>query len=466
MIMSVSKIKNTLIGDKFFYHKVFALLIPMVIQNTVTNVVSFLDNVMVGAVGTVEMTAVAIINQLIFIFSLCIFGGLAGAGIFSAQYAGAKDDNGLKYCFRMKWYLAVLMTAIAVGVFLFFNDNLIMAYMADDTPPSLIDDTVRHSKDYLYVMLWGLLPFAVTQVYASSLKEVGETKLPMIASCSAIFINVIFNYLLIFGKFGFSPLGVKGAAIATVLSRFAEMGIIIIYTHLRNNVYTFIKGVYRSFKIPIGLCIKIIKSGSPLLINEFLWSTGMAMLLKCYSERNYDIVSSSNIASTASNLFNVAFISMGGAISIMLGQALGAGDTKHAKNIVWKLMALAVVLSAAMGIILAFCAGYIPFIYDTSDEIRSTATSFMYVIAVLMPVFAFSHCCYFTLRSGGRTIITFLFDSAIIWGVTVPIAYILSVYTNINIIWVYFIVQALDIIKCILGFILVKKGVWIRNIVS
>ncbi len=464
--MILAKAKNTLIGNKFFYSKVFAILIPMIIQNTVTNVVSFLDNVMIGVKGNVEMTAVAVINQLIFVFSLCIFGGLAGAGIFSAQYAGAKDDDGMRYCFRMKWYLAILMTVGAIAVFLLFDDSLIMAYMAEDTEPQLIDRTVSYAKDYLYVMLFGLLPFAVSQVYASSLKELGETKLPMIASCTAIVINVIFNYLLIFGKFGFPQLGVKGAALATVISRYVEALIIVTFTHLRNKIYTFINGAYRSAKIPLKLCFKIIKSGSPLLINEFLWSTGTAMLLKCYSERNYDIVSASNISNTASNLFNVAFISMGGAISILLGQSLGAGKIKQAKDMVWKLMALSVVLSAAMGVILALCAGYIPFIFKGSQYIRSTATSFMYITALLMPVFAFSHCCYFTLRSGGRTIITFLFDSALIWGLSVPVAYILSVYTNINIIWVFFTVQALDIVKCILGFILVKRGIWIRNIVK
>lgn len=462
----LKKAKNTLVGDRVFYSKVFTIVMPMIIQNTVTNVVSLLDNVMVGRVGTLPMTAVAIDNQLMFVFNLCIFGGLAGAGIFSAQFAGAKDQNGLRHCFRMKWYTAIIMFLLALLVFLVFPDTLIRGYLAEGTSVEDASATMGFAKSYLSVMLFGLLPFAVSQVYASTLREVGETRLPMIASVIAIFINLIFNYLLIFGKLGLPKLGVVGAAIATVLSRYAETAIIVIFTHSKANKFPFIKGAYSSPKIPLSLCKKIIRSGSPLLINEFMWSMGMAVLLSCFSVRSLTVVAASNIANTASNLFNVAFISMGGAISIMLGQALGAGDTKKAKDMVWKLMALSVVLSAALGIVLALIAKAVPLMYNTEADVRQTATSFLYVVSALMPAFAFSHACYFCLRSGGRTVITFLFDSAVIWCVNIPLAYFLSSHTGLNIVLVYLLVQSLDILKCILGFILVKKGVWIRRIVG
>lgn len=462
----LTKAKNTLVGNKAFYSKVFAIVFPMIIQNTVTNVVSLLDNVMVGRIGTLQMTSVAVVNQLIFVFNLCIFGGLAGAGIFSAQFAGAKDDNGLRHCFRMKWYIGLLMFALSLCIFLIFPDTLIKAYLAEGTSAADAAATLNFGKDYLFVMLFGLLPFAVSQVYASTLRELGETKLPMISSVAAILVNLVFNYFLIFGKFGFPKLGVVGAAVATVISRYVETAIIVIFTHVKSTRFTFINGAYKSLKIPFTLCKKIIKSGSPLLINEFLWSMGMAVLLQCYSVRSLTVVAASNISNTASNLFNVAFISMGGAISIMLGQALGAGDTKKAKDIVWKLMALAVALSAALGAVLALVSEVIPLMYNTENEVRRLASDFIYVVAALMPAFAFSHSCYFCLRSGGRTIITFLFDSVIVWGINIPMAYLLSSHTTLNIVAVFLIVQSLDLLKCALGYVLVKKGVWIRKIVD
>ena len=462
----LKKAKNTLIGDRNFYSKVFAIIIPMIIQNTVTNVVSLLDNIMVGRIGTLEMTAVAIDNQLMFVFNLCIFGGLAGAGIFSAQFAGAKDDTGLRHCFRIKCYIGAVMLILALAIFILIPDTLINAYLAEGTSPEDIFATLKYGKDYLFAMLFGLLPFAVSQIYASTLREVGETKLPMLASVIAIAVNLLFNYLLIFGKLGLPKLGVVGAAIATVLSRYVEMIIILIFTHVNTKRFPFIKGVYASAKIPFTLCKKIMVSGAPLLINEFLWSLGMAVLLQCYSVRSLTVVAASNISNTASNLFNVAFISVGSAISILIGQALGAGKSEKAKDMVWKLMALSVFLSAILGIVLAAIAKVIPLMYNTEQEVRTMASEFLYIVAALMPVFSFSHCCYFCLRSGGRTLITFLFDSAIVWGINIPVAFVLSSYTNINIVTVFLIVQCLDLIKCVLGFILVKKGVWVRKIVG
>ena len=133
--MNTKTLKNNLIGDRNFYRRVIAIVLPLIIQNTITNVVSLLDNVMVGSVGTLQMSAVAIVNQLIFVFNLCIFGGLAGAGIFSTQYAGAGDNDGVRHCFRMKVYIGSVMFILASIVFTLFDESLISSYLAEDTSP-------------------------------------------------------------------------------------------------------------------------------------------------------------------------------------------------------------------------------------------------------------------------------------------------------------------------------------------
>ena len=463
--------KNRLIGDKRFYSKVLVILLPIVVQNTVSNVVSLVDNIMVGAVGTLEMSAVAIVNQLLFIFYLCIFGGLAGAGIFAAQYAGANDNEGIRYCFRMKLYIAVLMSVIALAVFLIFPQNLVEMYLTEGTAEADAVKTLGFGENYLFVMLLGLVPFAFSQVYGSTLRELGETKVPMIASVTAICVNLVFNYILIFGNKGlpflpFAPLGVIGAAAATVLSRFVEAAIIIIYVHKKADIYPFIKGVYKSPKIPTDLLFKIIRKGSPLLINEFFWSLGMAMLNQCYSLRGLEVVAATNISSTASNLFNVVFLSMGNAIAIMAGQHLGAGENEKAKNTVWRLLLLSVVSCIILGLLLIAVAPFIPLLYNTSEIVRDTATQLLYVVGALMPFYAFAHGTYFTLRSGGKTLITLVFDCGFTWGLAFPLAFCLSRFTSLPIIPMFLFVQLLDVIKCVIGFLLVKKGVWINNIVE
>lgn len=464
--LSRGRLRERMFGDRDFYAQVVAVVVPIIIQNTVSNVVSLLDNVMVGRVGTLQMSAVAIVNQLLFVFNLCIFGGLAGAGIFATQYAGAHDDKGVRDCFRVKWMIALSMLACALVVLIAFPKRLIGMYLAQETAQADAAATLGFGMDYLTVMLWGLLPFGVSQVYASTLREVGETRLPMFASVAAILVNLVFNYFLIFGKCGFPELGVTGAAIATVLSRYVETAVIMVYTHMKSHHFGFIRGAYRSLRVPKPLMISILRRGTPLLVNEFLWSSGMAVLLQCYSVRGLDVVAACNVATTVSNLFKVVFLSMGNAVAIMVGQALGANDIERAKNCTWRLMTLSVGSNLIMATLLALFAPAIPNIYNTEPHVRQIATQLIYVVAVMMPAYSFSHCCYFTLRSGGKTIITFLFDSVFTWCVNVPAAWLLAYKTGLGIVPLYFGVQALEMVKVVVGFVLVKKGVWIHNIVA
>ena len=464
--LSRGRLRERMFGDRDFYAQVVAVVVPIIIQNTVSNVVSLLDNVMVGRVGTLQMSAVAIVNQLLFVFNLCIFGGLAGAGIFATQYAGAHDDKGVRDCFRVKWMIALSMLACALVVLIAFPKRLIGMYLAQETAQADAGATLGFGMDYLTVMLWGLLPFGVSQVYASTLREVGETRLPMFASVAAILVNLVFNYFLIFGKCGFPELGVTGAAIATVLSRYVETAVIVVYTHMKSHHFGFIRGAYRSLRVPKPLMISILRRGTPLLVNEFLWSSGMAVLLQCYSVRGLDVVAACNIATTVSNLFKVVFLSMGNAVAIMVGQALGANDIERAKNCTWRLITLSVGSNLIMATLLALFAPTIPNVYNTEPHVRQIATQLIYVVAVMMPAYSFSHCCYFTMRSGGKTIITFLFDSVFTWCVNVPAAWLLAYKTGLGIVPLYFGVQALEMVKVVVGFVLVKKGVWIHNIVA
>ena len=234
------------IGDKTFYRKVLTITTPILIQNIITNFVSLLDNVMVGQVGTEPMSGVAIVNQLIFVFNLCIFGGISGAGIFTAQFHGKNDPNGVRNTFRAKLYIVLAAVALFLGIFLIAGEELISLFLHEGEEDLDLAATLMYGKDYLAVMIWQMLPFGVMQVYAGTLRETGETMLPMKAGIIAVFVNLVFNYILIFGKFGAPAMGVEGAAIATVLARLVECGIIVIYTHTHSKRHTFIVGAYRS----------------------------------------------------------------------------------------------------------------------------------------------------------------------------------------------------------------------------
>ncbi|MCI8331795.1 MAG: MATE family efflux transporter [Clostridiales bacterium] len=452
-------------GDKAFYHKIIVLTIPIIIQNGITNFVGMLDNVMIGQVGTEQMTGVAVANQLIFVFNLCVFGAVSGAGIFGAQFYGNGDHKGLRDTFRFKLIFCVAVTLLSMGVFTLFGDGLIGLYLRGQGSAQAAQEALAYGRDYLFWMMIGLLPYTIVQCYSSTLRETGQTLLPMIAGVSAVLINLCLNYILIFGHFGAPPLGVAGAAIATVISRFAELLIVVLWTHAHSARNLFIVGAYRSLRIPRALVAQIAVKGLPLMINESLWAAGMALLNQCYSQRSLDVVAAINISSTFWNVFSVVFLSFGVAIGILIGQQLGAGDSEGAKDSARKMITFSVLLSIGVGAVYAVCALYIPKIYNTTESIRSLATSLMLISAFIMPIDAFANAAYFTLRSGGKTFITFIFDSCFVWLLSIPVAYCLVHFTALPIIPLYAICMALNLIKCVLGYIFVKKGIWVRRIV-
>ena len=454
------------IGSRAFYGKLFSIMLPILVQSVITNFVNLLDNVMVGQVGTEPMSGVAIVNQLLFVFNLCIFGGLAGAGIFTAQYYGSGDHKGVAESFRAKLYIALGAVLVFEGVFLFGGETLIRQFIHEGQEALDMAATLRYAKGYLGIMLIQIPPFALQMAYTTTLRETGETVLPMKAGIAAVLVNLVLNYILIFGKLGAPALGVEGAAIATVIARFVECGIIVIWTHRHRERNRFLAWAYSGFAIPPKLLRAIAITGLPLLINELLWSSGQTILNQCYSLRGLEVVSAVNISSTVSNLFFTSFLAMGNATAIIVGQLLGAGELERAVDEDRKLIAFAVTLCACVGVVMALIAPIVPRIYNTSDHVRGLASQLLLVVAATMPFHAFANCCYFTLRSGGRAAITFLFDSGYLWALELPFAFFLSRATNMPILPMYIAVQAVECAKCILGFIFVKRRVWVRDLVN
>lgn len=455
-----------LVGDRAFYRRLFSVMLPILVQNVITNFVSLLDNIMVGQVGTEPMSGVAIVNQLIFVFNLCVFGGLAGAGIFTAQYFGKSDNKGVADTFRAKLYIAAGAVLAFAVLFVLCGRELISVFIHEGREQLDMAATLNYGADYLKVMLFQLLPFGLMQVYASTLRETGETLLPMKAGIAAVFVNLVLNYILIFGKLGAPVMGVVGAAIATVIARCVECAIVISWTHRHKRRAPYIDGLYSTLRIPRALVRQIAVMGAPLLINELLWSGGMAVLNQCYSLRGLEVVSAVNISSTVSNLFFCAFLAMGNTVAIMVGQTLGSGDMERAVDEDFKLIAFSVALCAAVGLVMIFLAPIFPQIYNTTDNVKDIARRLLIVNAAMMPFFAFTNCCYFTLRSGGKTIITFVFDSLYLWVLCIPLAFVLSRFTALDILPMFLAVQSLDILKCVIGYDMVKKRRWVKNLVD
>mgnify|MGYP000234971852 FL=1 len=449
-----------LIGSKGFYKMVLAICIPIVIQNGFTNLASLLDNIMIGQLGTLSMSGVSITNQLLQVFNVTLFGAMSGPGIFMAQFYGKKNKEGVENCFRIKLIIGIIITLLAIFLFYTFGQQLISLYLNDNPQDNL--KTLNYGMDYLKIMIIGLIPFVITQVYSSSLRETGNTVLPMIASVVAVIVNFCINYILIFGHFGFPQLGVTGAAIGTVVSRVVEMSINIVGGY-RN---TYLKEAMVLKKVPLSLTKEMLKRGLPLLCNEILWSISIALISQSYSTRGIIAVAAINITTTVTNFFMIVCYAMGNSISIVVGQQLGAGEIEKAKDYDLKMLFMNFVMCLAIGIVLFNVSSLIPQVYNTSLEVKALASQLLKIAACMLPIISIYYSSYFTMRAGGKTFLTFLFDSGYTFVFTFMSALLLTRLTSLPILTIYLLVQCVDIPKATLGLVLVRKGIWVHNIVS
>ena len=454
------------IGDRAFYKRLFAVMIPILIQNVITNFVSLLDNIMVGQLGTPQMNGVSIVNQFVFVFSLTVFGGISGASIFGTQFFGKGDHEGQKYTVRFRLILVGIILVVFSALMLWQGENLIRLFLSGDDTPEVVEATLAYGQTYLLIMLIGMIPFGIGQAYASVVRECGETKIPMLGSMAAIGVNLILDYGLIFGELGMPCLGVAGAAIATVIAKTIEALVVILWAHTHTARNRYIVGLYHGFSIPKDLTKRIVKKGFPLLVNEFLWSLGMSIIAQSYSVRGLDVVAARNIASTITNLFSVIYVQLGGAIGIIVGALLGAGKLEQAVEDDRRLIVFSFLSTLVIAALLIPFSMFFPEIYNTEPQVKELASFYILTQALAMPLWSITNACYFTLRCGGKTGITFLFDFVFSWAVQIPLAFILSYFTSMEIHLLFIIVTFSEILKVVAGFFLVRSRIWVVNLVD
>ena len=461
----MGRIREKFFGSKKFYLSVLAIALPIAIQNCFTNFVNLLDNVMVGQMGTLEMSGVSISNQLIFVCNLCIFGTVSGGGIFSSQFFGADDDEGVRNAIRFKILVGFSIIIITIICFLSFGDKLIYLFLSGEKDIESVEKTLHFGFEYLKLMTIGIPGFLLSQIYASTLREGGETMIPMKAGIIAILTNLVLNYLLIFGHLGFPPLGVNGAAIATVISRYIEAFIIMFIAHTREK-FKYFRGLYKTLLIPKSLFKRIFKAAIPLMLNETFWSLAMSALVQCYSTRGINAVAGYNIANTLNQVANSTFLAVGSAIGIIIGNLLGANKCEEAVKTDTKLIVFSMMVGTGAGIILILLSPLFPILYNTTTEARLIASELIIIQGCFLPLFALRNASYFTLRSGGKILITILTDSLFMWMCPVPVAFILSRFTNLSVPMLFICIQSSYIFNCIVGIVLIKKRIWVKNIVN
>jgi len=453
-------------GNKAFYQMVFAISIPIMLQNSITSMVNMLDNIMIGSLGTEALSGVSIANGFIFVFNMVIFGAGAASGIFTAQYYGAGDVQGVRYTFRMKFIVNMTVTVLAIVVLSIWNDEVLSAFLHSSDSSGDLAKTLELGKEYLVIILVGLIPYALSQVYASTLRETKQVMLPTYAGIIAVVTNFVLNLILIYGLLGFPALGVVGAALATTISRFVELLYLLLCVHQHKERHPFISGAYTSLHIPGSLIRQIIIKGFPFMINELLWSIAITFKNQCISTMGLDAVAAVNIQSSVTNVLSIAYGALANSIAIIVGNMLGAGETEEAKDTDRKLLVFAFLMGVLMGTVQIIIAPFFPQFYNTSDSIRTLSRYMLIISGISMPASALAVSCYYTLRSGGLALLTMLFDCVYACVLTAPAAYVIAYHTSASIHVLFAVVTFVEALKGVLGLTLVNKVTWARTLTA
>lgn len=447
--------KKSVFGGRPFVGQLLAIAIPMMLQQLITSMVNLLDNLMVGQLGTYAISGVATVNRFFMIGSFAMMGISTASSIFIAQFYGSENKEAMKQSFRY----SIVASLIAFFPFLlaaFLIPRQIIGFFSSD--PQLLDAAMQ----YIFVAALTFIPQAISVAAMNAMRAVGESKIPLKISIVTVLTNGLFNYLLIFGFFGFPKLGILGAAIGTLISRLVELVLVMIV--MKRSHFAFGTKIIDVLKIPARLITAITKKSFPLMVNEIGFSLGLALLYKFYGTRGADVQTAISMAGTTADLFFVLFGGMAAATTVFVSQPLGRNDIEEAKTNAYRILRFSIVLAVVFGVIMFALSWVTPNLYMVSDEIKATAANFIRIQAGFLWIYMVNTECYFILRAGGDMRRTLILDSGFMMLVNLPVVAAVAYLTDLPAIYVYIAGQTTDLIKIIFSIILVKKGTWLQNL--
>jgi putative MATE family efflux protein len=443
-----------LFGDKEFYKVLFAIAIPVMLQNLINSLVNMLDTIMIGRLGTVEIAAVGLGNQIFFLYNLTLFGICSGGAIFTAQFWGKKDIQGIRKNMGFCMTLSLLVAAIFTAGAAFIPDRLIGVYSRDPL-------VIRSGAVYLRTLSPSFIPFAINIVLVLTLRSVERVRLAIVSTLIALSMNGILNYLFIFGAGPIPAMGVRGAAIATVISRVVETAILVIVSYVRRYPPAGSLGELFSFNGPYAR--RFLKITLPVILNEIAWSTGITVQNLIFARTDTDAIAAFNITNTFSQLTWVIFIGLGNGIAVLIGKKIGEGREKTARDYASYIVRFAPLLSLGIAAVLFALSSFLPFVFNVGEEVLETASQMFIILCFSYPFRAFNMAMVIGIcRAGGDTVFCVFYDIAVMWLLTLPLAAAAAFVFGAPVWIIYLCVCAEEPIKMFFGLWRFRSGKWLH----
>lgn len=451
---------RTSFKNKIFFKVLISIALPITLQNLIASSVNMLDTIMITSLGNESLAAVGLANQVFFFYSVTIFGVATGSSIFIAQFWGKKDNNNigrvLGISLAIVIFLGIIFTLAALIV-----PEFIMKIFSNDA------GVIRLGVDYLKIVSLSYIITGISFSYAVASRSIGQAKMPMVASIVSFVTNALFNYLLIFGKFGFPKLGIKGAAYGTLIARLIEIALILysIYSNRNNPLAHNIKSMTDWSKDFIK---KYFKTAYPVILNEAFWSLGTVLYSLAYAKIGTDAAAAVQILNTVQNVFMVMTRGLANACTVMVGNKIGADEEKEAIEYANSFMILSVALGLVLGIMLFITTDAILlFFRNITPELHDASKKLLIVLAIFFFIKTFNGTLIVgVLRGGGDTKFSMLLEMGAVWLVGVPLAFLGALVFKLPVYYVSVLVNMEEVVKAAIGIPRIISKKWVTNVVK
>lgn len=455
--MSLNLIKDYK-SNKKFYKNLFIITLPIVLQNLIASSLNMLDTMMIGKVGEFELASVGIANQYFFLFTLFILGVSGGSGVVIAQLWGKKDKVNIKKVLSKSLALSLLVSLIFLSIGLIIPEKIMTLFNKDAS-------VVYIGSGYLRITVISYIFTAITFTFASALRSIENTKLPMFASLVGLITNGLLNYILIFGHLGMPELKTQGAAIATLIARIFECFIILFSVYFKDKILNIklkdLKGLSKN------LTKTLINVTTPIVLNEACWGLGNVTYIAIYARIGTGAAASIQICSTIMNLFLIFVLGLAYAAVVIIGNEIGANNKNSAIESSKRISSLSILIAFILSIILFILAKPIISFFNVSNEVKLSSTYILYVYSIVMIIRAYNLVMIVgILRGGGDATYGSILQGITLWCIGIPLAFVAAFILNLPVYFVVAFTAIEEIIKVILIIKRFKSFKWIRNIVS
>lgn len=441
--------------NRELFKKIFALALPVMFQTLMVNLLNMTDTVMMGMLSENAISGVSVANKIFSIYTVVIFGITNGTGIFLGQYSASSEKEKTSDIFSFGIQLCAGVAVIALLIFLLFRDVIVRIYLTDL-------EVIRLSGIYLSILTVSTIPFALTNSYMVLYRIMDRAKVPSIVSSTSVLLNVVLNYVLIFGKLGLPALGVAGAAIATVISRIYEMTLLVVL--LKRYVPTVRPRLHP--KLTRSLKRTVIRNSFALMTNEFLWTLGYNVVFINYSFAGESFIPAITAVDNIGQLTNILFQGFSASISVLVSKTLGEGKLEETKKNVRIFVIVGFALSMFSSVLLILTRSVAPAIFNLQAENLAMAARMMVIKGAFAWTMGVGYTTYYILRAGGDNKSVLMVDGLYTWYGPALFSFVTARLLGLDILSVYFFTEAIGLSKAAIGLLCLKNGRWLRTLVE